>query len=99
MRLLRMLAQTGTEFSIDQWLEADVSLMYTAALLGTENPFCKGNIIPASTKHLYIICTMLDQRRRRWADVVQMLYKCFVFPGLLFVVLRGSGHAGETRCW
>ena len=22
---------------------------------------------------------MLDQRRRRWADVVQMLYKCFVF--------------------
>ena len=25
---------------------------------------------------------MLDQRRRRWADVVQMLYKCFVFSGL-----------------
>ena len=24
---------------------------------------------------------MLDQRRRRWADVVQMLYKCFVFAG------------------
>ena len=22
---------------------------------------------------------MLDQRRRCWADVVQMLYKCFVF--------------------
>ena len=21
---------------------------------------------------------MLDQRRRRWADVVQMLFKCFV---------------------
>ena len=34
---------------------------------------------PANIKHLYIICTMLDQRRRRWADVVQnfMLYKCF----------------------
>ena len=28
------------------------------------------------------ICTMLDQRRRRWADVVQIvLYKCFVFAG------------------
>ena len=26
---------------------------------------------------------MLEQRRRRWADVVQMLYKCFVFAGLL----------------
>ena len=24
---------------------------------------------------------MLDQRRRRWADVVQMLYKGFVFAG------------------
>ena len=24
---------------------------------------------------------MLDQRRRRWSDVVQMLYKCFVFAG------------------
>ena len=24
---------------------------------------------------------MLDQRRRRSADVVQMLYKCFVFAG------------------
>ena len=30
---------------------------------------------PASTKHLYNICTMLDQRRRRLADVVQMFYK------------------------
>ena len=29
---------------------------------------------PVSTKHLYNICTMLDQRRRCWADVVQMLY-------------------------
>ena len=27
------------------------------------------------------MCTMLDQRRRRWADIVQMLYKCFVFAG------------------
>ena len=24
---------------------------------------------------------MLDERRRRWAGVVQMLYKCFVFAG------------------
>ena len=26
--------------------------------------------------------TMLAQRRRRWANVVQMLYKCFVFTGI-----------------
>ena len=25
---------------------------------------------------------MLDQRRRRWADVAQMLDKCFVFAGI-----------------
>ena len=36
---------------------------------------------PANTKHLHNICTMLGQRRIRWADVVQMLYKCFVFAG------------------
>ena len=35
-----------------------------------------------NTKHLYNICTMLDQRRRRWADVVQMFYKSFVFVGI-----------------
>ena len=37
------------------------------------------NFIPANTKHLYDICTKLDQRRRRWADVVQMSWKCFMF--------------------
>ena len=38
--------------------------------------------IPVNAKHLYNICTMLAQCRRRWADVVQMLYKCFVFVGI-----------------
>ena len=33
-------------------------------------------------KHLYNMYTMLDQRRRRWTDVVLMLYKCFVFAGM-----------------
>ena len=33
---------------------------------------------PENTRHLYNIYTMLDQRRRRWADIVWMLYKCFV---------------------
>ena len=32
---------------------------------------------PANTTHLYNICTILGQRRRRWTDVVQMLYICF----------------------
>ena len=38
-------------------------------------------INPANTKHLYDICTKLEQRRRRLADVVHMLYKCFLFAG------------------
>ena len=45
-----------------------------------------GSVNPVNTKHLYNICTTLDQRRRRWADVVQMLYKCFVFAGKLAIV-------------
>ena len=40
------------------------------------------NPIRVNTKHLYDICRMLDQRRRRWADVVQMVYKCFGFAGM-----------------
>ena len=36
---------------------------------------------PVNTTHLYSICTMLDQRRRRLADVVLILYKCFVLTG------------------
>ena len=30
---------------------------------------------------------MLDQRRRRWTAVVQVLYKCFVFAGMLIIPL------------
>ena len=41
-----------------------------------------GWLFPGNTKQYYNICTMLDLRRRRWADVVQMLSKCFVFAGL-----------------
>ena len=39
----------------------------------------KARPYPVNTIHLYNICTMLDQRQRRWADVVQMLFKSFVF--------------------
>ena len=47
--------------------------------------------ILVNTKHLYNICTMLDQRRRRWADVAQMSCKCFVFTGM--------EHARITVFW
>ena len=35
---------------------------------------------------------MTDQCRRRWADVVQMLYKCFVFAW-------NSSWFGIAYCW
>ena len=37
---------------------------------------------PVNTKHLNNVCTMFGQRGKRWADVVQMLCKCFVFAGM-----------------
>ena len=51
--------------------------------------------IPANAKHLYSICTMLDQRRRRWAVVVQMLYNYFVFAGIIVIIPDGHKHAGN----
>ena len=36
---------------------------------------------PANTKHLYNLWTTSAQRLRRWSNIVQMLYKCFVFAG------------------
>ena len=36
----------------------------------------------ANTKYLYNICKTSDQRLWRWSDIVQMLYKCFVFTWL-----------------
>ena len=35
-------------------------------------------VIPANTKHLNNISTTSAQRLRRWSNVPQMLYKCFV---------------------
>ena len=53
-----------------------VDKMTDIALSYTERALLKKNRTPSKR---YNICTMLAQRRRRWADVVQMLYKCFVF--------------------
>ena len=37
---------------------------------------------PVYHNHPVYICIMLVQSRRRWAKVVKILYKCFVFVGL-----------------
>ena len=42
----------------------------------------KTHRIYLNTNHLHKFCTMLDQRWRRWANLVQILKKCFVFAGV-----------------
>ena len=49
---------------------------------------------PRKHKHMYNICTMLGQRRRRLANVVQMLYKCFVLAGRDHSSFQGGGGGG-----
>ena len=49
--------------------------------IGTNPMYVLFDLNPANTKHLHNICTMLDQRRRRWANVVQILYRYFVITG------------------
>ena len=44
-------------------------------------------VYPASTKHLYEICTTLSQRLWR-SDIAQMSYKCFVFAVYMYVFLN-----------
>ena len=36
---------------------------------------------PSKHKHLHNICTAPAQRLRRWSNILQMFYKCFVLTG------------------
>ena len=42
-------------------------------------------VIPENTKFLCNICPTLGQRLRRWFNIVQMLYKYFVFTGIRLI--------------
>ena len=53
-------------------------------------------LLPAYTKHLYTIYKLLDQRRTRRADGVEMLYNSFVFTGLCFISI---GDDRKRVCW
>ena len=65
----------------------------------TINPANKTDYNPANTKHLYSICTTSTQRLRRWPNIVQMLYKCFVFAGKWIIhtpTVRLSAYSATT---
>ena len=52
------------------------------------------NVYPAITKHLHNICTTSTERLRRSANIVQMLYKCFVFSGIIWLQ-----SVDRMKCW
>ena len=57
------------------------------------------NYIPGTTNHFYKICTTLAQRLWRWTNIVQMLYKCFVFAGITQLYLGWSCFmCGASPC-
>ena len=60
--------------------------MWCLLMKSPQHSFCEATTAdfgdsPVNARHVSGICTMLDERRRRWADVVQMLRECFVFAG------------------
>ena len=63
--------------------------MHSEELGDIENIFMLANAtlsdvtILANTKHLYNIYTTPAQRLRRWSNIVQMVYRCPAFTGML----------------
>ena len=77
--------------SVDWWMRLIEPLR---VVLSYNRRFTLGidilNHIPGNTNHLYKICTTLAQRFWRWTNIVQMLYKCFVFAGITPLYLGWS---------
>ena len=66
----------------------------SAPKIGVYNCFSN---IPVNTEHFYNICTTSAQLFRRWSNIIQMLYKCFVFTGNRFSTSFRSPHILMTR--
>ena len=54
---------------------------------------------PSEHKHLYNICTTSAQRLRRWSNIVQMLYKCFVFTGIEVNFQNNNSKSNDFKTW
>ena len=76
-----------------RWANAGPMLAQHQTSTGSMLHVCWAAFNLVNTKHLYNICTMLDQRWRRWANVVQMLYKCYVLAG------NSSWFGIAWYCW
>ena len=89
-RLARNLQAVKPIYTSDTWVSLVLHHNCLCLHVAGSNECALNRImgIPVNTEHLYSICPMLDQRRRRWADVVQMLCKCFVFAGIFMMKVR-----------
>ena len=56
-------------------------------------------LFAANTKHLYNICTTSAQRLQYGSNIVQMLYKCFVFTVLNAAQQTRGVEPVLVRCW
>ena len=78
----RKLSWSSCSFSLHYPPDQAEQLLASMTRLKKKTQLDTYSIIPANAKCLYNICKMLDQRWRRWANIVQMLYKWFVFAGM-----------------
>ena len=91
-RIERLVCRPKSSFTSQKGIHPSVSpLVHPSSIRSIGQSVCLA-ITPVDTNNLYKICTMLDQRRRRWADIVQMLYKCFVF------ILPDLPYSMNKRC-
>ena len=51
----------------------------------------------ANIKHLYNIYTTSAQRLRRWSNIVQMSYKCFMFAAWVFLDKENNMQSRDNR--
>ena len=73
-----------------QWCFSLIPLTHHIYTLTTVIIYFSYYATPANRKHLNDMCTMPAQRLR-WSNIVQMLYKCFVFAG----TARYVYHVGQ----
>ena len=88
----KVLGRTQSEFEM---VETNKKPLLQGSYVPVPAVSMKTANIPVNTKHLHNICTTLNQHQRRWADVVQMLCKCFVFTGISVHQVRTNLETGH----
>ena len=90
----RMDALSLFSFEENWKIEGKLWCLYTDVAVRSDVVFLlwKSRQCPANAKHFYDICTTSTQRLRRRSNIVQMLYKCFLFAGWIPSLFRAIEH-------